>query len=415
MRPRQSLVELFSAFLQFESDRVQGWIADPRLRRSMERCLSQATDASPQPQQLPQEGEQFWAIYWHQAWQARPDGLGHSHLSAYVQETCYWAAHKIVAGFASSQYSLADCFQMAIAQLDKVLQGFNPQQGYSLKNYASALFNSLMREGLRQRREVDICTDWALLRKLSQKRLVESLRHAGLSTERVEQSVLAWTGFKTCYVPTQASATRQLPKPDGATWEAIAQFYSHERHSQLAAPGLEVDALTLERWLVTCAKAARAYLYPNVMSINAPRSGDDAGEWVDNLPQDGQESLLGDLIAQEEADQQQTRKADMLTVLITALGQLDPQSQTLLQLYYQQTLTQQQIAQQLDMKQYTISRRLTKIRELLLRALAAWSSDVLHITPTSDVLKDISMALDPWLENYYSQSETPSSDLIQVE
>jgi len=54
------------------------------------------------------------------------------------------------------------------------------------------------------------------------------------------------------------------------------------------------------------------------------------------------------------------------------------------------------------MKQYTVSRRLTKSRETLLQALAQWSQQTLHISLTSNVLKNISAVLDELLQNYYS-------------
>ena len=202
MRPRSSVLEIFSTFLQFDAERFSGWATDPRLRRSMQSCLAR----SPQP-----ESEHFWALYWYKVWLPQPTRLAEAHLSAYLQETCYWTAQKTITSFASSQYTLSDCYQIAIVRIDKVLKGFNPNQGFTLKNYASAIFSTVIREVLRQRHEVDICTPWALLRKLSQKRLVESLRScAGLSPETIATYVLAWSCFKTIYVPTPATPTRKL-------------------------------------------------------------------------------------------------------------------------------------------------------------------------------------------------------------
>lgn len=400
MRPRQDIVEIFSTFLQFNADRFSGWATEPRLRRSMQSCLTR----SPQPE----TEENFWALYWYKVWQAQPTGIAGVHLAAYLQEACYWAAQKTMTGFSSTQHTLSDCFQIVIARLDKVLKGFNSQQGFSLKNYASAIFTSVIKEALRQRQEVDICTDWALLRKLSHKRLEESLQNVGLSSETIASYLLAWNCFKTVYVPTTASATRQLPRPDRTTWEAIAQLYNAERRSRLHRPGPECRAETLEQWMVACAKAARSYLYPTLTSINTPKPGQESGEWLDNLPELQGESLLTDLITTEEVQSRQSQQAQMNAVLLAALEQLDLQTQQLLQLYYGQGLTQQQMALQLEMKQYTVSRRLTKFRKSLLRALAQWSQETLHISLTSDVIKDISAVLDEWLQGHYSQPDLRS-------
>lgn len=117
------------------------------------------------------------------------------------------------------------------------------------------MFASAIRETLRQRHEVDICTDWGLLRKISQKRLQEALQSAGLSADDIRAYILAWNGFKTFYVPTNAGTSRKLSRPDDRIWEAIATAYTAQSNQQISIP-------TLEKWLLTAAKAARKYLYP---------------------------------------------------------------------------------------------------------------------------------------------------------
>ncbi len=395
MRPRQSLTELFAAFLEFDHDRCQNWAMDPRLRRNMERCLAQTAD---QP-------DTFWALHWHKVWQADTSNelrtrLAREHLTAYVQEPCYWVAHKTASSFSSHQYSLADLFQMAIAQIDKVLRGFNNQQGFNFKNYASVTLHNLVRESLRQRQEVDICSDWALLRKLSQKRLVEALQTVGLAAETIASYVLAWSCFKALYVPQQATQSQRLSKPEPETWEAIAQLYNQERLNQSGLAAATTQHL--EKWLAVCAKSARAYLYPSLLSINTPKPGQDSGEFIDDLAETSQTtSLLGDLIEAEEVAQRQAQQQQIGTVLLEAIAQLDAESQQLIQCYYRDGLTQQQMAERTGMKQYTVSRRLTKARETLLKRLAQWSQAELHKTPTSDVLNAMSAVLEEWLKTHY--------------
>ncbi|MBV9386645.1 MAG: sigma-70 family RNA polymerase sigma factor [Chroococcidiopsidaceae cyanobacterium CP_BM_ER_R8_30] len=394
MRPRQTITEFFSTFLQFDADRVGGWATDPKLRRSMLNCQ----DRLPQPE----TSKDFWVFYWYKLWQTQPYSLAEAHLSAYLQEVCFWAAQKTIASFSTAQYTLSDCFQMAIVRVNKVLKGFNPQTGFSLSNYASVVFRSVLKDILRQQQEVDICTNWSLLRKLSQKRLVESLQHAGLSAETVACYLLAWNCFKTIYVPLQATGTRQLPKPDSATWKAIVKLYNAERYRQLSPPGPECSLEMCEKWMIICAKAARAYLYPTFTSINTPKPGQASGELLDDLPELTHTSLLNQLIEQEEQQNKDLQQSHLYTLLAAALTKLAPEAQRILQMYYGQELTQQQIAEQLAVKQYTVSRRLTKSRESLLLALAGWSNEALHISLTSEVLNNISTVLEEWLKVYYN-------------
>ena len=407
MRPRQGLIKQFSTFLQFDADHFQTWVIDPKLRRSMQSCVEQSSQT--------ETSETFWVFHWYRLWQADPSSLARDHLAAYVQEVCFWNAQKTTGSFTMTQYDLADCFQMAIAQFDRVLKGFNPEQGCSFKNYASAAFGSLIRESLRQQQEISICTDWALLRKSSQKRLVEALQKMGLVLDTIDRYVLAWKCFTTLYTPQQATKTRKLPQPDLKSWAAIAQLYNTQRQSQLVSYSSAVNPEVLEKWLGICAHAVRSYLYPTIVSIDASKPGQESGDFLDPLSDLAHTSLLAQMIVEEEAQTRKAQEAQLNSALIEALDQLDFQSQEILRLYYREKLTQKKIADRLDLKQCTVSRRLTKAREALLRTLAAWSQATLHISLSSDVLKYTSITLGEWLEICYSQCGQPSSVKVAVE
>lgn len=436
MRPRHSLIEIFSTFLQFEADYVQHWATDAKLRRSMQSCLRQGVAVGQsgvaEPPEIEnkslKEAENFWSLYWHQQWrnQVKPSphlpislpslSLPLGHLSAYLQETCYWSVQKSMPRLESSQYKLSDCFQVAIAEMPRILNACDPNQSASLKTYAMSAFGNIVRDHLRQRQEVNLCSNWGLLLKLSRKKLTEALHHAGLAPDRVQQYLLAWTCFESTYLPRKSPGLRQLAAPDRTTWEAIAQLYNRQRH-QLTVPGSECSPETLEQWLTTCANRARAYLYPAIGSLNTPKAGQESGELQDDLPAAAPESLLTELIAQEDVAARNHQKAEMNRVLLTAISQLDPGVQELLRLYYQQGLTQQQIAQQLNVQQYTISRKLSKAREALLLALTRWSqtsqgNPEVHNVALSTVIKYVSSLLEEWLQAYYQASDRPSEESL---
>lgn len=392
MRTRQNVTDQFSSFLQFEAEHFSSWSTDPKLRRSMQNCLGQLPEAL--------NSENFWALYWHKHWKADLTKLATAHLSAYLQETCYWAAKKMVSHFVSTQYSLSDCFQMAIAEVPKILKACDPDQRASLKTYSSVAFGNIIRDTLRQRQEIDFCNDWGLLLKLSRKRLQQALQNAGLTAETIARYLLTWTCFESAYIMTK-SPGRQIQRPEQVTWEVITKLYNSKRH-QLNPPGPECSAETLEKWLLFCARQARSYLYPPIASLNAPKLGQESGEWQDDLSDAANESLLAALIAEEETETRQIQQTQINNILTAALAQLDPQAQTLMQLYYRRQLNQQQIARQLEVQQYTVSRRLAKARESLLLALTRWSQETLHISPSSNVVKHISTVLEEWLQSYYS-------------
>lgn len=391
MGSRQGLVEIFSTFLQFDGDAFSRWVSVPQLRRSMQKCLEQSSE---------QESEIFWVMYWHRIWQVQASSLATAHLAAYLQEVCYWAAKKMQMNV-SGQHSVADFFQTAISRIDKVLKGFNPQFSSNLKVYAEYAFNNLIKDLLRKHQETDICSDWGLLHKLSQKRLVKSLQQAGYNSEIIGRYVLAWNCFIQLYAPNNTATADKLEKPDNATLYAIAQLYNNERLSRLSSSSPACTPKILETWLLTCATAVRSFQYPTSVSIDTPIPGQETGELLDHLTGNFQESIINEIIAQEEAESIAARSTEINTVLKDTLSRLDNEDRALLQAYYSQGLTQQQIAQARGVKQYTVSRQLTKVKRTLLLALARWSAKILHIPLTSDVINNMSNALEEWLNLYY--------------
>jgi RNA polymerase sigma factor (sigma-70 family) len=397
MRPRHSILELFSTFLQFAGNSDGGWIVDAKLRRSMQACLEQA----PQPE----VSDSFWALYWHKFWQTEHSQLAANHLTAYLQEVCYWSARKLALNLSHGE-SIADFFQIAIAQSNRVLKGFDPQQGSELKRYASLAFSNIIKDTLRMRQEVEICTDWALLHRVSRKRLTEALQQFGLISLGVDGHVLAWQCFQALYGPTEAKSTRKLAKPSLETLVQISQLYNQQRSS--IHPSLEkADSGLIEQWLVACGKAVRSYLYPHLVSADA-QPDPEGSSFLDQFESTFQDATLASVIEQEEEHQRRNQRYQVNAVLLRALVKLDLASQRLLQAYYGEGLTQQQIAQQFDLKQYTVSRRLTSIRQALLRSLGEWSRTILHQSLDSDVLNSMSLVLEDWLKVHYNHPDLPA-------
>jgi RNA polymerase sigma factor (sigma-70 family) len=399
MRSRQDLIELFSAFVLLEANRFHGWAMDAKLRRNMQRCLNKVST------QETSTSEFWWIHYWHHCWiQAdgnAPSSLPLGHLSAYLQEPCYWVAHQAIGKFTSTQYGLSDYFQIAIAEVPTVLNRFQPDRGANLKTFANIAFSSLLKDHLRQRQEINFCTTMGLLRRVSKKRLLEALRQAGLATATMAQYRLAWMCFNALYVQPQ-TGTQQLPPFDRPLWMAIADLYNAERRNQLDPSVPDCTPEMMERWLNQCATWVRSYLYPAIESLNVPKAGTESGNEIqDTLSDPLQDSLLSELVVQEELQERQQQQSQLRDEIVRALATLEPQSQELLRLYYQQGLTQQQMMQALNLSQATVSRRLTKARETILIALVQWRQQTLNSSPDPNLIKDMSAALEEWLGVHY--------------
>ncbi|BAZ16742.1 RNA polymerase sigma 70 family subunit [Calothrix sp. NIES-4071] len=394
MRPRQNITEIFSTFAQFEGNKFSIWVTDINLRRSIKSCLNNSPEVD--------NSENFWALYWYKRWQNDLSSLAKMHLSAYLQEPFYWASEKMAAKHANSQYGIADYFQIANTEVEIILRDFNVEKSSNLKYYAAMAVSSRFREILRQHKEVNICTNWVLLRKVSKKVVLEALNTAGLSETAIAQYRLAWTCFKELYLY-QSVGTKKLPEPNPQLWEAITDLYNRERQTQLGFSTLVCTSDKIEHWLNQTAIYIRAYLFPSVKSLNILIGNSEDTETLD-IPDTSSDSLLADMITKEDIQNREQQVVQMSSVISNALQLLDAESQEMLRLYYQQGLTQQQIMQRLQKSQPTVSRRLVKGRESMLAALVKWRlslSTDLNNSVNSTLIEDMSVALEEYLRNCY--------------
>lgn len=407
MHPRTDTLAMFSTFARFSDDRFETWQSDSRLVKSMQSHLQQSSQ--------PDHSEKFWTLYWYRQRHGHP--YADHHLWAYLQEPCYWASESITRRFPMVQCSPADGFHIAIANIDRILNGYNPDHGSSLRAYAHKAFGNCIRDYLRQQNEINISSDWGLLRRISQTQLTQAMQTAGFID--IGAYILLWQCFKDICVPDPNRSVRSLLAPNKEQLAAIAKRY-HLRHRLTPATidlGIEVDidtpeinaptALQLENnqqvssELSNLATMARSYLNPIITSLNQPQYDDQPGEeHLDTLASTS--TPMVELVTSEDYAQQQLQLQQINQVLKTAILGLDAPSHTLLSFYYQKTLTQTEIAYRLDIKQYQVSRRLRRIRQQLLLKVAIWGQETLHISPESAILANVSEVIHEWLQYHYS-------------
>jgi RNA polymerase sigma factor (sigma-70 family) len=403
MRSRDTNLDQFSTFAFLEGDRVRHWIPEPRLRRNMRKYL--LDDQAPGEAVL----DNVWAIYWYKIWQIQQENppepkpnmaMAQQHLAAYLQEVCYWTAQKTALRFPQLEFTLADYFQINSGETARVLKSFNPQFGSPLKGYASIVLINLLKDHLRQRRAIDVCSDVSLLRKMSHRRITEILTHAGVTATDLEEYRFAWVCFKTILVPGDGpvSETDKGQPSDRSLWTAVADLYNGKRHQQLSAASPEQSAEQLETRLMKVTRWSRAYLYPTVDSLNRAKPGQEQGEIQDSIIADPLATTLLDAAIEAETTQErQEQRSQLQATILQALNQLDGMSQEILRLFYQDRLSQQELASNMKMSQPTVSRRLKKAEETLLTKLLA----SVNKRPEPSELRHISIALKECLESHY--------------
>ncbi len=399
MQSRKDVVELFSTFLRLETDRTVGWLSDVRLRRRMVELHDQTPDRSGLD----------WSLYWHQVWQADHNLNAESHLTAYLQETCYWVARRM----ATNQQTLgwlADFFQIAIVRVPRLLQCFKPEYSASLKKYAELGFENSLKDWLRVQQQVEICSDWTLLHRLSRKRLHNALTQAGWNATAIAQYTLAWDCYQELAAPFKAQAKAQTKpqaksqgRPMDDTWIAIAEAYNADRLVQVG-PGTPIATTAqVEQWLLICATSVRQFLKPALLSTDAPLSDhaleDSALRPLDFIA-DPRPSPMDEWMLQEEETARSQQCQQLQIVLEETIASLSEPEKKLLQDYYSDQMTQSDIAKQLGIQQYQVSRQLERVRRSVLKKIILWVQKTLHTSPTPSVVESMGYSLDVWLKDY---------------
>ncbi len=422
MNPRKNLVAQFSSFALLDDDRFQQWIPDRHLERSMTQQLQQTRTAG--AASSPEEQDNFWALYWYQEWKQQGSRRSQLHLLAYLQETCFWVAKTLGGRFAGplpqSTLTLADYFQMALAEVEPLLQQFDPVKSSQFQSYARIVLACRVKGLLRQQKAADFCSAWGLLRKTSKKRILASLQTAGLTPVEIDRVRLLWDCFQSLYVQNRPGGVDKLPQPDRALWEAIAQRYNQELERRLAQqtdppltpspPPLSsllsrpLTAKQAEEQLSQLATQVRAYLNPPVQSLNQLKYGSDGVEIQDGLADLEGDSLLDQMIQSEEQQQRSQLHQKLQQVLFAAMATMPSSAQQLLQLHYSQGLTQQEIMGHLQVSQPTVCRRLKATKQKLLEALVQWLAQDLNKFPDPEQLMGMAQLLEEWLQVSFPQS-----------
>lgn len=375
MKKRRDLVELFSTFLQID-DHYDAlgpcWEKSPRLASNMTKKIESEAIAN----------EEFWAQYWLKATlkDSQTKSSAREHLSAYLEEACYWTALKIHQQLAAYQLRRVDCFLMlreVAANPVKLFKNYDYKSS-SVKTYSQFPLKSAVLDQVRKGRELDKYTWPALLRAVTKKRLKESLHKANIKEPEMSRCLLAWQCFRDKYVPIKAIGSKQLQPPDLNQMEAIANHYNQQYNPQES-----LSAQTIQKLLELCVQVIQDSSKTSFVSLEDCLS----------------EPIYEDLIEEQDAVESEYHQLDL--VLSQAFAALPQEAQTLLNLWYGLGMTQSDLALVLGIaQQYQVSRTVGKHKQFLLKALAEWSQKTWQITLNSQQLGEMAKQLDGWLEEH---------------
>jgi len=376
MKRRRDIVELFSTFLQLDDhyDALgPGWEKSSRLASNITKKIESEPSAK----------EEFWAQYWLKATVKDSQTKSHAreHLSAYLEEACYWTALKIYQQLAAYHLRRVDCFLMlreAAANPVKLFKNYDYKSS-SVKTYAQFPLKSAVVDQVRKGRELDKYTWPALLRAVTKKRLKESLHKANIKEPEMSQCLLAWQCFRDKYVPTKAAGNKQLQPPDIKQMEAITTHYNQQGNSEVSAASTQ----EIQKLLELCVQVIQ----------------DSSKTTVGSLEDCIFEPVSEDLSEEQDAVESEYHQVNQ--VLSKAFAGLPEAAQTMLNLWYGLGMTQSDLALVLGIaQQYQVSRMVGRHKQLLLKTLAEWSQQTWQITLSSQQLSEMGKQLDGWLEEH---------------
>lgn len=392
MKQRQDLVERFSTFILWDNNRFQTWVADPRLRRSMERCLAQESSTS----------EQYWVLFWHQDWLNQRELAARQesrrtphHLHAYLQEPCYRVAETLERDYQSRlQYTIEDYFNLGFLNVDKILSTFNSKLNPNLAAYAFSRIKWQIIDEMRRLERPFGHTIWSLLLGCTETGLKKALISDGISQESIENYLIAWDYYKELYSQAKVRTKGKLQEPSSQTWEEINKAYNQEQ------PNSKCDVAIIKKWLNTCGQSLLNSLSLSTISSNTSFYPEAEGELQDIFV--SEENTPLERVEEEENKQEdRTIFQKIYECLKAEIERLEPERQLELEMYYGKKLTQTEIAEKLDVNQSTILKRLRKSKKRLARYLIQWSATDSNFSLKANDIETMSNALKAWLEYHY--------------
>jgi DNA-directed RNA polymerase specialized sigma subunit len=96
-------------------------------------------------------------------------------------------------------------------------------------------------------------------------------------------------------------------------------------------------------------------------------------------------------------------QTEINTLLQEAIAQIDPSLLSILELYYKDRLSQAEIAEQLNINQSTISRKLKAFKEKLIEKLLIWAEKRQNISCQKEVIKVMNELINEWLKQHFAE------------
>lgn len=400
--PRRNNTDRFSTYLMVDNQQgrvVLRWKTDSRLRRNIQFYaardpnFAQWHNDNEQEQKL----EQFWiAIALNEApmqqWEpAHRQQLALQHLASYYETICHKAAKAIADKHSQVSWeetlTIARTFVYSSSKIEEILRKYQPTGNAKFFTY----LQEVLIRTIKSETSVGRYSSWRLICKISCQKLAHALASVQCQETQITQILFARKLFKAVYLFKRVkSQTRKAgetwPIPEPEDFAETAHCYNAERLLPSAPPEVaatpQVTPEQIQRWMETCFEAVKASKRSEYQDYSLEELNDQRGiEIADpktetdslGLPL-GAESELNSALSKHSAKINQLFETELKQCPNIVELQLSDRiwlidEAKLLPLKYGLGFTQTQIASLCGIKQYNVSRNLSKYKKPLLKAL----------------------------------------------
>ena len=318
-----------------------------------------------------------------------------NHLTAYLQESCYWAAKEVYAQKQTivNQLTLEECFssgnEITVTPI-KILLKYNLTSGSKITTYAQTRLKTIITEAIYRHRQWKLVSNWGLLKKMSKSKRKQALTQtAGLQNEQLQQYLLVWLCYCDHAVTIGKKKYNRLSAPNSSQLKLMTSQYNLLAKKNFSATAL-IDEAEFKNRLEFCGEKARLFTNPTQTNYEEEKDIKQlqaSGNYLVNLEENQQQEYINQ-------------------ILINSFHQLDIKLQGIAYLYWGLVLTQQEIVNILQLtapnfiqKQYQFSRKIKSLKEKLFNSLYQQFSVSQKITVSIDN-KTLLSIVQQWLQEY---------------
>lgn len=390
MQKRTNLVVQFSSFLclkEESSSLTTYWKKYPELERNIKLL---------QQQQIISSEEDIIAQEFLRWLKKNQDLLQHRHLIAYLQESCFFATHKVYQKLHNywHLFTWQDYFQWAnllVSSPVKLLLNYDSNLGLKLSTYAKNKIELQLMDEAYKYMSWERASDWGLLKQLKSNNQRKCLQNIGaLSGINLEKYLLIWYCFNLLYKPPIPSKNQKLLPPSLSHFIQVTDEYNFlitKKNSELSP----INSQQCESILLNCIKYARQYCNPKIVFNNT---------YLDNL--------ADDKIVDFNNDEPTRTNYNLVNkILSETFSQFSLPQKIIFQLWKGIELTQTEIVTVMSVnypnfvsQQFHVAREINSMRKILLESLIEGVLLQHKIKLTQDKVSELKTPLDIWLQKH---------------